>query len=71
MNLLLILGLAASGWAAGYLHGKSVKRGKVMVSKDAIEDAVQNGVLRKVNQQVLSDETGIDIKVFVGGKKNK
>ena len=71
MNTLLLIGLAASGWAAGYLSGKHTKKGTVNVSYDAIEDAVSDGVLKKINQQVLSDETGIDIKTFVGGKKNK
>ena len=71
MNIIYIIGLAVSGWAAGYLHGKSTKKGKVQVSIDAVEDAISNGVLKKVNQQRLSDETGIDIKVFVGGKKNR
>ena len=68
---LLILGLAASAWASGYLTGKYTKKGTVNVSVGAIEDAVSNGVLKKVNQQLLSDETGIEIKTFVGGKKNK
>jgi len=71
MSLLLTLGLAASGWAAGYLHGKRTKKGYVAVSYDVIEDAVKDGVLKKVNQQILSEETGIEIQTFVGGKKNK
>lgn len=71
MNLLLTLGLAASGWAAGFFHGRRVRKGKVLVSYDVIEDAVKDGVLKKLNQQVLSDETGIKIETFVGGKKNK
>lgn len=50
---------------------KWVKNDEVVVSKDAITDAIENGVLKKVNQQLLSKETGIKIKVFVGGKKNK
>ena len=69
MSVLLTLGLAASAWAAGYLSGKRTKKGTVSVSYDAINDAVENGVLKKVNQQILSDETGIKIKTFVGGKK--
>ena len=71
MNLLYIIGLAASGWAAGYLTGKNTKKGMVCVSEDAIEDAISDGILKKINQQVLSDETGIEINTFVGGKKNK
>ena len=71
MNTLLVLGLAASGWAAGYLTGRKKKKGMVVVSEKAIKDAVSNGVLKKVNQQLLSEETGIEIKVFVGGKKNR
>jgi len=71
MKLFYIFGLAISGWAAGYFHGKSKKSGTVAVSEGAIKDAIENGVLKKVNQQKLSEETGIDIKVFVGGKKNK
>ena len=70
MNTLLILGLAASGWAAGYFTGKPGKD-KVIVSKKAVTDAISNGVLKKVNQQLLSDETGIAIETFVGGKKNR
>ena len=71
MNILLIIGLAAAGWGAGFLHGKSIKKGTVNVSVNALEDAISNGVLKKINQQLLSDETGISIKTFVGGKKNK
>ena len=71
MNILLIIGLAAAGWGAGYLSGKHTKKGMVQVSYDAIEDAVSDGVLKKLNQQVLSDETGIKINTFVGGQKNK
>lgn len=50
---------------------KWIKRDEVVVSKLAVEDAVSNGVLKKVNQILLSNETGIDIEVFVGGKRNK
>ena len=50
---------------------KWVRNDEVVVSKNAIKDAIENGVLKKVNQELLSNETGIDIKVFVGGKKNK
>ena len=71
MNTLLVAGLALSAWGAGYLSGKRTKKGLVCVSEDAIEDAVSNGVLKKLNQQILSDETGIEIKTFVGGKKNR
>ena len=71
MNIILILGLAAAGWAAGFLHGKSKRKGTVNVSVNALEDAVSNGVLKKINQQLLSEETGIKINTFVGGKKNK
>ena len=50
---------------------KWVSNDEVVVSKDAIADAIENGVLRKANQQKLSQETGIRIKVFVGGQKNR
>ena len=50
---------------------KWVRNDEVVVSKKAVKDAVENGVLKKVNQELLSEETGIEIKVFVGGKKNR
>lgn len=50
---------------------KWVKRDELVVSKEAVKDAVSNGVLKKVNQILLSKETGIRIEVYVGGKKNK
>ena len=52
MNLLLILGLAASGWAAGYFTGKPGKD-KVIVSKKAITDAISNGVLKESKSTVI------------------
>ena len=50
---------------------KWIKRSQVVVSKETIEDAIKDGVLKKVNQQLLSKETGIAIKTFVGGQKKK
>lgn len=48
-----------------------VSKKEVVVSRDAIRDAVSDGVLKKLNQQMLSKETGIRIDRFVGGKLNK
>lgn len=50
---------------------KWVKRDEVIVSRCALEDAVSNGVLTKAAQEVLSDESGIEIKVPVGRPKKK
>ena len=75
MSILLfnafIIFAIVSAFYAGAVYGKADKKGMVSVSLDTIEEPVKTGVLRKVNQQVLSEETGIDIETFVGGKKNK
>lgn len=50
---------------------KWVGSDEVVVSVLAVEDAIRDGVLKKLNQQVLSEETGIQIDHYVGQRKTK
>ena len=48
---------------------KWVRNDEVVVSKAAVEDAVENGVLTKAAQELLSAETGIKIVKPVGRQR--
>ena len=47
------------------------RKKEVVVKKELLRDAVENGVLKKSSQQELSKLTGIPILVSVGRPKKK
>ena len=48
---------------------KWVRNDEVVVSEAAVQDAVENGVLTKAAQELLSEETGIKIIKPVGRQR--
>ena len=48
---------------------KWVRNDEVVVSEAAVQDAVENGVLTKAAQELLSEETGIKIVKPVGRQR--